>query len=135
MTGLSLYKNLKKILIQNSSLKYFEHGNKLEKYKENFLYVRFEDGAMDPEIFEKRLLNFVGLNGTEIFDSRSENEKLNYYQKQTNGRYNAKVDDRNASSVLNSWKDKIAEDERIHIEENCKDLLLQFGYLNKTNNN
>jgi len=117
---------------KNSSFKYFEFGNQLEQHKENFLYVRFEDGAIDPEKFEKRLLNFVGLDGTNIFDSRSENEKLNQYQMKTNGRYNAKVEDRDASSVLNSWKDKISEEDRIKIEQNCKELLLQFGYLNKT---
>ena len=107
----------------------------MEKYKENFLYVRFEDGAIDPEKFEQRLLNFVGLDGNNIFDSRSENEKLNQYQKQTNGRYNAKVEDRDASSVLNSWKNKISEEDQLQIEQNCKELLQQFGYLNKTDNN
>ena len=117
---------------RNSSFKYFEFGNKLERHKENFLYVRFEDGAIDPENFEKRLLNFVGLDGINIFDSRSENDKLNDYQKVTNGRYNAKVEDRDASSVLNSWKNKISKEDRIKIEQNCKELLIQFGYLNKT---
>ena len=123
------YRHLKK----NLSFKYFEFGNQLEQHKENFLYVRFEDGAIDPEKFEKRLLNFVGLDGSNIFEPRSENEKLNDYQKQTNGRYNAKVEDRNASSVLNSWKNKISEEDQIKIERNCKELLLQFGY--KTENN
>ena len=79
------------------------------------------------------MLNFVGLDGSNIFEPRSENEKLNVYQKQTNGRYNAKVEDRNASSVLNSWKNKISEEDRIKIEEGCKELLLQFGY--KTEHN
>ena len=80
-------------------------------------------------------MNFVGLDGTNIFDDRTENEKLNQYQRKTNGRYNAKVDDRDASSVLTSWKNKISEEDQIKIEQNCKELLQQFGYINKTENN
>ena len=80
------------------------------------------------------MLNFVGLDGANIFDDRTGNEKLNQYQRKTNGRYNAKVDDRDASSVLTSWKNKISEEDQIKIEQNCKELLQQFGYINKTEN-
>ena len=105
-----------------------------EEMKSRTLIVRYEDIAVKPFKYAKRILNFAGLNYTsEVNDwiVKNTQRKTGKRKRSSNNPFTT---NRDSEQTALKWRSSVSLSDALTIQEFCNDEMEQLGYLpvNKT---
>ena len=105
-----------------------------EEMKSRTLVVRYEDIAVKPFKYAKRILNFAGLNYTsEVNDwiVKNTQRKTGKRKRSSNNPFTT---NRDSEQTALKWRSSVSLSDALTIQEFCNDEMEQLGYLpvNKT---
>ncbi|XP_077994480.1 carbohydrate sulfotransferase 3-like [Glandiceps talaboti] len=116
-------KNYCEIMLRNYLL---YTANSSRAWKENFLVLRFEDIAGNPQKYAEVMYSHVGIDiTTEVYRWIDDNTHLN---KEVHGDYTTQ---RQSSTVVNDWRQRVTFNliEKIQNYEICREYMHELRYI------